>query len=66
MSASDDQIPQEILTELKTLAHETAPNSNATSAEELLRLLIPQHPEVLADTPSAITAIKEAIDTLGK
>ena len=66
MQPSDSQIPNEILLELQTLAHEKDPNTKATTPEELLQVLMPQHPEILADTPSALHAIKEAISYLEK
>lgn len=66
MPSPEIQIPPEILSELQTLAHEKDPNTKATTPEELLHLLMPQHPNVLADTPSALLAIKEAISYLEK
>ncbi|MEZ0576187.1 hypothetical protein [Halodesulfovibrio aestuarii] len=66
MPPSEFQIPSEILSELQALAHEKDPNTKATTPEELLHLLMPQHPDVLADTPSALLAIKEAIAYLQK
>ncbi|SIO38811.1 hypothetical protein [Halodesulfovibrio marinisediminis] len=66
MQASENQIPQEILSELQTLAQEKDPNTKATTPEELLQVLIPQQPDILADTPSALLAIKEAISYLQK
>ncbi|MCT4534250.1 hypothetical protein [Halodesulfovibrio sp.] len=64
--SSEHQIPSEILLELQALAHEKDPNTAATTPEELLQLLMPQHPDILADTPSAILAIKEAISYIEK
>lgn len=64
--SSEQQIPSEIISELQALAHEKDPNTTATTPEELLHLLMPQHPDILADTPSAILAIKEAISYIEK
>lgn len=62
----EQQIPSEILQELQALAHEKDPNTAATTPEELLHLLMPNHPDILADTPSALLAIKEAISYIEK
>jgi len=66
MQPSDLQIPNEILLELQALAHEKDPNTKAVTPEELLHVLLPEQPEILADTPSALLAIKAAISYLGK